>query len=1091
MHTGFLWTFVKSLFATTACILLTCAVVAGVASAGPTASSETSSLPLKPQRTIDFVTDEGTWMALDLSPDGETIIFDLLGDIYTLRSKGGEAQPLLQGMALETHPVYSPDGQRIAFISDRSGSANLWVADVDGENLKQLSFDKGVTLFASPAWSADGRFVFVSRTVHAVLAFELYRYSLDGGDPVRITEAAPPGGAPADARHNALGAVASADGRYLYYATKTGSGLTDGEPPLWSIARRDLKTAREDIIVAAAGGGMRPALSRDGRYLAYASRDGAQTGLRLRDLQTGADRWLVFPVDTDGHRGGYYAGILPRFVFSADGDDLIYSVDGKFRRFSLQEDVASDIPFKAKVSMEIGAPTRVRQSEETGPVRVRIIENAELSPKKNKIVFSALGTVYTQALTEGAEPRRLTGLGGGAFHPSWSPDGAQITYAVWNADEGGHVWSINADGGGAKKMTVTPAFYSEPKFSSDGGEIFALRANHYERLRVITEISPDRLTDIIRISAPGETPSLVATEFGARLLDLSPEGDSLRFYSPDGLKTLPLDGKEASKRASIVAPHWNIFVGGASAADAVRVSPRGDKALVKAASQLYLVTLPRVTKGEAPAVDIAQAGAGVLKLTEVGADFFGWSDDGETVYWSVGATFRMLATTGLASLERGAAEERAIALPVSVEVPRDKPDGALLLRGATAITMDGNDTVIKNADILIVDNRIAAIGKRGRVRAPEGAAVRNLKGKFVTPGFVDTHAHWFEIRRGAHEKNHWNFLANLAYGVTSGLDVQTFTTDTFAYQDMIDAGLMTGPRAFSTGPGVFIDSAIHSPEDALNTLTRYKEHYRTQNLKAYMTGTRVQRQHLIGAAAALDVMPTTEGASDLWLGITHAIDGFAGNEHTLPVAPLGDDIIQLYAKSRIAYTPTLIIAYGGTPAWDDFVINRYDEIDAKLKHFVPSYVVTSKLRSIKWRPPAHQNYALFARDALKVQRAGGLVGMGSHGILQGLGYHWELQAYASGGAEPYEVLKAATIGSSEVIGRADDIGSLEAGKFADLVVLDEDPLKDISNALSIAFVMKNGRLYESDTLDEVWPRKRPLPALWFQGDMQQKDAKCE
>ncbi|MCK5749545.1 MAG: amidohydrolase family protein, partial [Oricola sp.] len=628
---------------------------------------------------------------------------------------------------------------------------------------------------------------------------------------------------------------------------------------------------------------------------------------------------------------------------------------------------------------------------------------------------------------------------------------------------------VGGDGGAPIRLTETAGFYYDPVFSPDGTEIAVVSASHHERLHAPDEIRANRASDIDTVPASGGRASIVANASGARLLQYSPDGARIRFFSPAGVQSVRTDGTDLKTRVKISVQNGNqYFADQLIPPEDVRLSPRGDRALVKAASQLYLLRLPPESE-EAASFDLTKPNPAVTQLTDVGADFFGWSADGKTVYWSVGSTFRMIAAGEAAALGPGGAEQSAQSFSIDVELPRDVPEGALLLRGATAITMNADDGVIKNADILVVNNRIAAVGKRGTVKAPDGAEIRDVKGKYILPGFVDTHAHWFGIRRKLHDRGHWDFLANLAYGVTSGLDVQPFTVDVFAYQDMIDAGLMVGPRAFSTGPGVFVNSRIDSKEQAVDVLTRYREHYRTRNIKSYMVGGRKERQYMIEAAAELGMAPTTEGASDLWLNLTHAIDGFAGNEHTLPVTPLHEDVIQLFATSRIAYTPTLSVMYGGFPAWDDMIIRHQTEIDDKLKRFVPQLVISDKLRNLHWSPPASQTYADFARDALKIQRAGGLVGMGSHGRLQGLGYHWELEAYASGGATPYEVLMAATIGSSEVIGRAGEIGSLEPGKYADLLILDENPLGDIEATLSLDYVMKNGRLYDAATLDEIWP----------------------
>ncbi len=426
----------------------------------------------------------------------------------------------------------------------------------------------------------------------------------------------------------------------------------------------------------------------------------------------------------------------------------------------------------------------------------------------------------------------------------------------------------------------------------------------------------------------------------------------------------------------------------------------------------------------------------------------------------------------------GASEAKALAVVAPVEVPRDVPEGTLVLRGATVATMRG-DEVIANADIVVTGGRVVSIGKAGAAPLPKGAVVRDVSGKVITPGFIDAHAHWFDIRRQVQDAQPWSFLVSLSYGITSALDPQSFTNDIFVYEDMADAGLTLAPRLYSTGPGVFTASHIDSQADAEDVLTRYRDAYRTRNIKSYMVGDRAQRQFMVEGAKVLGMMPTTEGASDLNLDLTHALDGFSGNEHALPVSPLRQDVVQLFARSRTSLVPTLNVLYGSEPPLFDLIITKRPQDEARLKRFMPPGVLAGKLNDRHWTPPENMSYASFAADALAIQRAGGVVGLGSHSEVQGLGFSWEMQLFASGGAKPIEVLRAATMGSAEAIGRTHDIGSLEPGKFADLLIFDADPLADIANVSKLGMVMKNGRLYEAATLDEVWPIKRPLPVQWF------------
>jgi Tol biopolymer transport system component len=1044
-----------------------------------TAATADPGLSLRPTRTLDRTFSEGTWMMPSLSPDGRTILFDLLGDIWSVDAKGGAAHPVLTGMPYDYHPVFSPDGRQFAFISDRSGVVSLWVADADGGNLHQLSHDDTLTIMSSPVWAADGKSVYVSRLKHDVLAFGLWRYPLDGGAP-EPTIREQPHGEDWDHRINALEGAISTDGRTLYYSRKIGTTWTEKQPPNWSIVRRDLATGDETVLIEGDGGAMGVALSHDGKSLVYAARAGATDELRLRDLDTGEDRRIAGPIDRDAQEQGYYIGLIPRFGFTPDDKALVTSVGGKLVRIDVASGRIDPIPFSAHVQLPMGPLTRVQQHEDTGPVHARVIQYPTQSPDGNMLAFTALGTLYTEALDGQAKPKAVPGVVGHAFQPRWSPDGKRLTYVTWDATEGGAVWTIPARGGRPTRLTRADAFYTEPLFTPDGRTVVALRASQYDRLRAETEMDPKRATDIVKMPATGGAATLVTHAFGARSPDFGADPQRIRFYAPEGASSIRLDGTGLKREFSVLAHPASQYFSAPAPVQGVWLAPDGRHALIRNSSELWLADVPPGGDGRtAPSINLDHPPAGTTKLTRIGADFAQWADGGRSLVWSLGATWHRVPLASIDRASTGSTEAQAQTFAADVTVPRDVPRDSIVLRGATVVTMRG-DEVIGNADVVVQDNRIAAVGPSGSVAVPAGAAIRDVSGKYIVPGFVDAHAHWFETRRGVQDDQAWDFLINLAYGVTSGLDPQSFDTDVFVYKDMIDAGLMLGPRAWSTGPGVFVDGNIVSEQAAEDVLTRYRDYYKDRNIKSYMVGDRARRQFMVEAARKLGMMETTEGASDYELDVTHAIDGFSGNEHSLPIAPLHDDVTQLFAWGGTSFVPTLGVLYGGEPPFSDEIIYGNLPDDPKIRHFMPSGVLAAKQRDLHWSPAQAQSYPAFAANAIRIQRAGGVVGAGSHGTVQGLAFHWELEALASGGTA-MEALRAGTIGSATAIGHAADVGSIEPGKFADLLVLDADPTADIRNTRSIHWVMKNGRIYDPATLDEIAPTPRKLGPLWFAG----------
>ena len=359
-----------------------------------------------------------------------------------------------------------------------------------------------------------------------------------------------------------------------------------------------------------------------------------------------------------------------------------------------------------------------------------------------------------------------------------------------------------------------------------------------------------------------------------------------------------------------------------------------------------------------------------------------------------------------------------------------------------------------------------------------------MTGKTILPGFIDIHDHIADIRRDVLAMEDWGLRARLAYGITTAFDPSSLSIDMLAYQDLVDAGIVTGSRVATTGMAMFSFNRLTSLDEARALLSRYRDHYRTRNLKQYLIGNRLQRQWLVQAASEMGMMPTTEGSLALKLDLSQIIDGYSGSEHALPT-PLYRDVIELVARSRTSYDATLQIANGGAAAQDNFVVRDRPLGDPKFMRFRPYFVAAQSVLTRQWTDPAIMLYPRLAGDVARIQRAGGVVGIGAHAEIPGPGFHWELEAHVQGGMTPMEALHAGTLGSAEAIGRAGEFGSIEPGKFADLVILDADPRDDIRNSRDVSQVMKNGRLYDAGTLDELWPRQRPLESPWFADDRPQ------
>jgi Tol biopolymer transport system component len=1087
--------------------------LAGAAEKTPGDEKEKAELPLTPGRTLEYTATEGTWISLDVSPDGRTIVFDLLGDLYTLPLAGGVATRITHGMPFDAQPRFSPDGKQVVFVSDENGSDNVWLLDL--ETNKRRALTKGKTEnYVSPEWTPDGEYLVVSRSSGVFQPPGLWLIHVDGGSGTQLIKTPGDEEKPRQQKTKTLGASFGDDPRYIWYAQRTGDWQYNAALPQFQLARYDRDEGKSVVMTSRQGSAMRPALSPDGKLLAYATRYDHETGLRLRELDTGAERWLAYPVQRDDQEARATLDAFPGYSFTPDSREVVVSYGGEIWRVPVDGSEATRVDFSAGVALDLGDEVRFDYRIDTEPTFVaRQIRGAVPSPDGGQVAFTALDQLWVMELD--GEPKRLGVSEAGQHFPAWSPDGKWIAYVTWSDPDGGFIYKTRADGRGAPvRLTDASGLYTHTAWSPDGERIVAIRTSARDLQESTGYFVGGLAAEFVHVPAGGGELTVIGPTEGRTDPHFTDDPERIYAYSSgEGLLSMRWDGTDVKAHVKVTGAK---LPGESEPESASRIlmAPAGDQAVAQVGHHLYTVTVPYVG-GETPTISItdpAKASFPATKLTEIGGQFPVWSRDARTVHWSIGnafVTFDLERARAFKDSVKQAAKQDTTAARsdekaddkkkparyqpderrIEITAERDLPSGEVVLQGARVITMKGRE-IIDDAEILVRDNRIIAVGPRGQIERPGTARVIDVSGKTIIPGFVDTHSHMWPAWN-IHNTQVWLYLANLAYGVTTTRDPQTSTTDVLTYSDLVETGALIGPRIYSTGPGVFWDEPIEDLDHARNVLRRYSDYYDTKTFKMYMTGNREQRQWLIMAARELELMPTTEGGIDYKLDLTHAMDGYPGLEHSFPITPIYGDVVELFVKTGITHTPTLLVSFGG-PFGENFYYTTEEVYDnPKLRRFTPYTELAEKAlrrgrsadRFINgWYHPQEHVFQRHARFAADLIEAGGRVGVGSHGQLQGLGYHWELWSVQSGGMSEHDALRAATILGAEAIGFGDDVGSIEPGKLADMIVLDRDPLENIRNSDTILYVMKNGRIYEGETLKEIWPRERDLPTQhWRDG----------
>lgn len=1033
---------------------------------------------------VSIDTTETTWSNVTVSPDGKTLVFDMLGDIYAVPVSGGEATALTSDIAWNYQPKFSPDGSKIAFVSDRAGGDNLWVMDADGDHAHAVT-DEAEHIVHNPSWSPDGEYLVGRKSYYStrsIAAGEIWMFHHGGGNGVNLVDR------PNDQKDqkNRAEPVFSNDGKYVYYSADTTPGVVwqynkDAVGPVFAIKRLELDTGETTTVVSGPGGAVRPVPSPDGKSLAYLKRrPGLVTQIMLKNLESGMERLVFDGFERDLQESSGSEGNAPAIAWLPDGQSIAFWTAGKFHRVNVGNGSVSEIPVHIKTTKKVRPALRSKVKVANDEFEVKGIRWASYTPGRKEVVFQALGYIWVKDLASGKQRRLTRQTDHYEFYPVLSADGRSVLYTTWNDQELGSVRINKLNGGKSTVLTNQPGHFIEPAFSADGQHVLFRKIEGGYLLSPLWSMNPG----IYLATADGkQTPKLLSREGSGP--HFNADASRVYFSTRTGkmgtellLSSVNLEGND--KRDHLQGAKVTRF----------NVSPDGHWVAFTENFRTYVA--PFFSNGKTITVSGKTKEFSVAQVAARSGEFLHWSADSKAIDWSHGRYLYSRDLNKAFAFLQGAPETLPDPADAGLDLAfmheGDKPGGSIALVGGRLVTMrdaDNQTEIIENGTLLIKDNRIVAVGPSSEIDIPKGATRVDVSGKTLLPGLIDAHAHGGMGSSEINPQQNWMQLSNLSFGVTTIHDPSNDTSEFFAASELQKSGQLVASRIFGTGTILYgayapgYSAETNSLEDAEFHVQRLKD-VGAISVKSYNQPRREQRQQIIQAASERDIMVVPEGGMRFQHNMTMLVDGHTTMEHSIPVQNVYDDVKQLWSQVGTAYTPTFVVSYGGLMGEEYWYDRTNVWENPRLMRYTPKSMVYPRSIRRSKAPDSEYNHIFVARNAKALRDNGVRVNIGAHGQREGLAAHWEIWSMVQGGFTPWEALRGATIDGAASLGMDHAIGSLETGKLADIVIIDGDPLEDIYRSEYVSHTMINGRLYEAASMNQVLPAEVMRQPLFFE-----------